>query len=68
MEAQIFIIEHFTDDYTLNVTKEGYTFLTVKQAVEFLRHIDQDQIGTQEGYLLKMIDERKKIIADKLIK
>ena len=40
MEAQIFIIEHFTDDYTLNVTKEGYTFLTVKQAVEFLRHID----------------------------
>ena len=40
LEAQMFLIEQFTDDYTLNVTKEGYMFLTVKQSIEFLKHID----------------------------
>ena len=30
LEAQMFIVEQFVDDFTLNVTKEGYMFLTVK--------------------------------------
>ena len=42
LEAQLFLVEQFTDDYQLNVSREGYNFLTVKQAVEFLKHIDQD--------------------------
>ena len=33
LEAQMFLIEQFTDDYTLNVTREGYNFLTFKQAI-----------------------------------
>ena len=41
----MYLIEQFTDDYTLNVTKEGYMFLTVKQAIEFLKHIDEDKVA-----------------------
>ena len=46
----MYLIEQFTDDYTLNVTKEGYMFLTVKQSIEFLKHIDEDKVA-DEGYL-----------------
>ena len=63
----MFIVEQFTDDYTLNVTKEGYTFLTVRQAVEFLRDIDQDKVGQEEGYLLQMIDKKRKEMAEKML-
>ena len=40
LEAQMFLIEQFTDDFTLNVTKDGYFFLTVKQALQALKNID----------------------------
>jgi len=33
LEAQMFLVEQFIDDFTLNVTKEGYMFLTLKQAI-----------------------------------
>ena len=45
LEAQMYLIEQFTDDYTLNVTKEGYMFLTVKQSIEFLKYIDEDKVA-----------------------
>ena len=54
LEAQMYLIEQFTDDYTLNVTKEGYMFLTVKQSIEFLKYIDEDKVA-QEGYLAELI-------------
>jgi hypothetical protein len=54
----MFIVEQFTDDYTLNVTKHGYTFLTVKQAVEFLQSMDKNKME-HEGYLLNMINEKR---------
>ena len=50
----MYLIEQFTDDYTLNVTKEGYMFLTVKQSIEFLKYIDEDKVA-QEGYLAELI-------------
>ena len=55
LEAQMFLIEQFTDDYTLNVTKEGYMFLTVKQAIQFLKTVDEDKVS-QEGYLKSLIE------------
>ena len=58
----MFLIEQFTDDYTLNVTREGYMFLTVKQAIEFLKTIDEDKVQ-EEGYLKAMIDKKRKEIA-----
>ena len=61
------MVEQFTDDYTLNVTKEGYTFLTVRQAVEFLRGIEQDKVGQEEGYLLQMIEKKRLEVAQKII-
>ena len=45
LESQMFLIEQFTDDFTLNVTREGYMFLTVKQAIEFLKTVDEDKVG-----------------------
>ena len=62
LEAQMYLIEQFTDDYTLNVTKEGYTFLTVKQSIEFLKYIDEDKVA-QEGYLAELIIQRRKYLA-----
>ena len=64
LEAQMFLIEQFTDDYTLNVTREGYMFLTVKQAIEFLKTIDEDKVQ-EEGYLKAMIDKKRKEIAQR---
>ena len=55
LEAQMFMIEQFIDDYTLNVTKEGYMFLTVKQAIEFLKNVDEDKVN-EEGYLKSLIE------------
>ena len=55
LEAQMFLIEQFIDDYTLNVTKEGYMFLTVKQAIEFLKNVDEDKVN-EEGYLKSLIE------------
>ena len=52
------IIEQFTDDHTLNVTKEGYMFLTVKQAVQFLKTVDEEKVS-EEGYLKKMIEKKR---------
>ena len=51
----MFLIEQFIDDYTLNVTKEGYMFLTVKQAIEFLKNVDEDKV-IEEGYLKSLIE------------
>lgn len=62
LEAQMFIIEQFSDDYTLNVTKEGYMFLTVKQAIEFLKNVDEDKVS-QEGYLKELIEKKRLQIA-----
>ena len=62
LEAQMYLIEQFTDDYTLNVTKEGYMFLTVKQSIEFLKYIDEDKVA-QEGYLAELIVQRRKYLA-----
>ena len=45
LEAQMFMVEQFTDDFTLNVTREGYMFLTVKQAIQFLKTVDEDKVG-----------------------
>ena len=59
LEAQMFIVEQFVDDFTLNVTKEGYMFLTVKQAIEFLKKVDEDKVS-QEGYLLQLIENKKR--------
>ncbi len=64
LEAQMFLIEQFTDDYTLNVTREGYMFLTVKQAIEFLKTIDEDKVQ-EEGYLKAMIDKKRREIAQR---
>ena len=55
LEAQMFMIEQFIDDYTLNVTKEGYMFLTVKQAIEFLKNVDEDKVN-EEGYLKSLVE------------
>ena len=55
LEAQMFLIEQFIDDYTLNVTKEGYMFLTVKQAIEFLKSVDEDKVN-EEGYLKSLVE------------
>ena len=55
LEAQMFLIEQFIDDYTLNVTKEGYMFLTVKQAIEFLKNVDEDKVN-EEGYLASLVE------------
>ena len=62
LEAQMFLIEQFTDDFTLNVTKEGYMFLTVKQAVQFLKTVDEEKVG-QEGYLKSLIEEKRQQMA-----
>ena len=62
LEAQMFIIEQFSDDYTLNVTKEGYMFLTVKQAIEFLKNVDEDKVS-EEGYLRLLIEKKRLEIA-----
>ena len=62
LEAQMFLIEQFTDDFTLNVTKEGYMFLTVKQAVQFLKTVDEDKVS-QEGYLKSLIEEKRQQMA-----
>lgn len=51
----MFMIEQFTDDYTLNVTKEGYMFLTVKQSIEFLKTVDEDKVS-EAGYLSALIE------------
>ena len=58
----MYLIEQFTDDYTLNVTKEGYTFLTVSQSIEFLRHINEDRVQ-EEGYLVELIVQRRQYLA-----
>jgi hypothetical protein len=44
------------------VTKEGYMFLTVKQAIEFLKTIDEDKV-VEEGYLKAMIEKKRREIA-----
>lgn len=62
----MFMVEQFIDDFTLNVTKEGYMFLTVKQAVEFLKKVDEDKVS-QEGYLLELIENKKKQLAQRQI-
>jgi len=62
LEAQMFLIEQFTDDYTLNVTREGYMFLTVKQAIQFLKTVDEDKVS-QEGYLKELIEKKRIQIA-----
>ena len=58
----MFVVEQFIDDFTLNVTKEGYMFLTVKQAVEFLKNVDEDKVA-EEGYLKSLIEDKRKQIA-----
>ena len=55
----MFLIEQFTDDYTLNLSKEGYMFLTVKQSIEFLKTVDEDKVS-EEGYLKALIDKKRK--------
>ena len=55
----MFLIEQFIDDYTLNVTKEGYMFLTVKQAIEFLKNVDEDKVN-EEGYLKSLIEQQRR--------
>ena len=55
LEAQMFLVEQFIDDFTLNVTKEGYMFLTVKQAIQFLKNVDEDKVN-EEGYLKSLIE------------
>ena len=55
----MFLIEQFIDDYTLNVTKEGYMFLTVKQAIEFLKNVDEDKVN-EEGYLASLIEQQRR--------
>ena len=62
LEAQMFLIEQFIDDFTLNVTREGYMFLTVKQAVQFLKTVDEDKVG-EEGYLKELIEIKRQQIA-----
>ena len=44
LQAQMFLIEQFTDDYTLNITREGCMFQTVKQSIEFLMCIDEHKV------------------------
>lgn len=58
LEAQMHFVEQFTDDYTLYVTKEGYMYATVKQAVEFLRQIDESRVE-EEGYLKEIIEKKR---------
>ena len=60
----MFVVEQFIDDFTLNVTKEGYMFLTVKQAVEFLKNVDEDKVA-EEGYLKSLIEDKRKQIAQR---
>ena len=62
LEAQMFLIEQFIDDYTLNVTKEGYMFLTVKQAIEFLKNVDEEKVS-EEGYLKSLIEKERRAAA-----
>ena len=58
LEAQMFLVEQFIDDFTLNVTREGYMFLTVKQAVQFLKNVDEDKVE-EEGYLKSLIEIKR---------
>ena len=58
----MFLVEQFIDDFTLNVTREGYMFLTVKQAVQFLKTVDEDKVN-EEGYLKSLIEIKRQQIA-----
>ena len=54
----MFLIEQFIDDFTLNVTREGYMFLSVKQAILFLKNVEEDKVS-EEGYLKSLIDKKR---------
>ena len=60
----MFMVEQFTDDYTLNVTKEGYMFLSFKQAIQFLKTVDEDKVA-EEGYLKSMIVAKRQQICQR---
>ena len=44
LEAHLYLIESFVDDFSLYQLREGQIFLTVQQATLFLRELDEDRL------------------------
>lgn len=44
LEAHLYLVESFVDEFSLYQSREGQIFLTVQQATHFLRELDEERL------------------------
>lgn len=60
LASHLFLIEVFCNEYTLFQTNKGFTFISLMQAADYLKDIDEAKIKIEEKYLSLLI-ERKRV-------
>ncbi len=61
LEAHLYLIESFVDDFSLCQSREGQIFLTVQQATHFLRDLDEERLQDIE-YLKSQVHVQAKFL------
>lgn len=55
----MFLIENFVNEYTIFNTSKGFIFISLMQAADYLKDIDEGKIKSDEQYLKCLIEQKR---------
>jgi hypothetical protein len=53
------MIESFCNEYTIFNTNKGFIFISMMQAADYLKDIDEGKMKSEESYLKTLIEKRR---------
>lgn len=55
----MYLIESFCNEYTIFNTNKGFIFISMMQAADYLKDIDEGKIKSEESYLKTLIEQKR---------
>lgn len=59
LTSHMFLIEQFCNEYTLFQTNKGFVFISMLQAADYLKEIDESKMKAEDQYLLHLIEKKR---------
>jgi hypothetical protein len=59
LTSHMYLIEQFCNEYTLFQSSKGFVFISMLQAADYLKDIDESKMKSEEQYLRHLIEKKR---------
>jgi hypothetical protein len=60
LTSHMYLIENFCNEYTIFQSNKGFVFISMMQAADYLKDIDESKLKCEEQYLRLLIEKKRK--------